>query len=176
MAQIYALIDPRDHSMRYIGKANDAMKRLQTHMRDCVRRDTPVYRWIRKLVGLGQSPEILVLSECEGWQAEERRLIARARERGYRLLNVADGGDEPHCPVEVRRSNGRKNSLARESDPVKKSIHRFLQRAGQVFRDIEKFADQERILRNREALKKLKMMAKVDPSGFYQMLVEKGRA
>lgn len=176
MAQIYALIDPRDHSLRYIGKANSALKRLNSHLRDCTRRNTPVYRWIRKLVGLGCPPEILVLSECDDWQREERRLIASARDRGYKLLNVADGGDEPHCPVEIRRANGRKNSLARESDPVKKAIHRFLQRAGLVFKEIEGFADQERILRNREALTRLKMMAKEDPSGFYKMIVEKGRA
>lgn len=107
MTAIYALTDPRDGEVRYIGKANDARKRLRGHLRDARRRRTPVYNWINKLARLGLEPGMTVLVECdpECWKDEERRLIAEHRASG-RLLNVAEGGDEPHCPLEVRRRNG----------------------------------------------------------------------
>ena len=108
-ATIYALVDPRDQSVRYIGKANDPAKRLASHMRDSTRRDTPVYRWIRKLAALGMSPtmEVIVTCSVEDWPAMERRAIATLRAAGARLLNVAEGGDEPYCSPEVRKQNAR---------------------------------------------------------------------
>lgn len=175
MAAIYGLIDPRTGDLRYIGKAAHPGKRLLSHMRDASRRDTPVYRWIRKLASLGQQPEMLVLSECEDWAAEERRLIASARARGYNLLNVADGGDEPYCPHEVRSENGRRNSMAREADPKKRAIHRYLQRMGHAFKGATHW-DEARRARNAEALQRVKMLARSDPDSLYAMLVEKGHA
>lgn len=38
---IYCLIDPETKRPRYIGKANDYKKRLQTHLQDSKRRKTP---------------------------------------------------------------------------------------------------------------------------------------
>lgn len=107
MAYIYGLCDA-DGTLRYIGKANNVEKRLASHMREVGRRDYPLYRWIAKR----GRPLVVVLHECgdgEDWREVERRLIAEARARGEKLLNVADGGDEPHCPIEVRRANGRKS-------------------------------------------------------------------
>lgn len=105
MPSIYALCD-QDGAIRYIGKANDVAKRVASHMRDMHRRDYPLYRWLRK----NGRPKVIVLHVCaegEDWRPIERALIAEARARGGRLLNVADGGDEPHCSIEVRRANGR---------------------------------------------------------------------
>lgn len=103
---IYGLTDPRDGRVRYVGKANDPTSRLKGHLRDCRRRNTPVYAWIRKLAGLGLSPGLCVLeADCADWKEAERRIIAERRGAGEKLLNVAEGGDEPHCPLEVRRKN-----------------------------------------------------------------------
>lgn len=114
MPYIYALKDA-DGSVRYIGKANDPDKRLKSHMRDSVRRDTPVYRWIRK----NGKPIMEVLTDdIEDWKEAERRIIAEHRDAGHALLNVADGGDEPFCPKEVRAANGRKNAIVRETGPM----------------------------------------------------------
>jgi hypothetical protein len=113
---IYALIDPRDGSTRYIGKANDVSKRLSSHLRDSRRRDTPVYRWVRKLARLGLSPHIEVISTCsdQDWPEAEREEIKKARESGARLLNVAEGGNQPLCTPEIRASNGRRAANSRD--------------------------------------------------------------
>lgn len=103
MASIYGLFD-RDGNLRYIGKANDPAKRLKGHMRE-VRRHTPLYDWLAK----HGRPEMRVLeADCEDWREAERRLISEARVRGERLLNLADGGDEPLCSLDTRRANGHK--------------------------------------------------------------------
>lgn len=134
-ASIYGLFDPNDGIIRYIGKANDPASRLKCHMRDSLKRDTPVYRWIRKI----GAPEMVILSsDCADWAAEERRLIAEARARGDDLLNVADGGNAPFCPDHVRAENGRKSAKARVSTPEKRKLYKLkhmlglLLQAGQV--------------------------------------------
>lgn len=112
-AEIYGLYDQCD-TLRYIGKANCARKRLASHMRDSRRRDTPLYRWIRK----NGRPEMRVLEVCSGdWRDAERRLIAEARRIGCPLLNVADGGDEPFCSFETRSKNGKALNERMVADP-----------------------------------------------------------
>ena len=113
---IYGLYD-FDGKLRYIGKANDAGQRLKSHMRDCRRRNTPLYAWIRK----HGRPEIRVLEVCsEDWREAEKRHIRKALEEGVKLLNLAEGGDEPFCSLDVRRRNAREVANAIHSDPVKK--------------------------------------------------------
>lgn len=93
---IYALVDPRDNSVRYVGKANNAAARLKTHLRDANLRHTPVYCWIRKLRAEGVAPDIKVLESvhCDEWAQAEVRWIAEMRQ-SCDLLNVANGGNEP---------------------------------------------------------------------------------
>jgi hypothetical protein len=117
---IYALIDPRSDEFRYIGKANDVMARFTSHLRDSIRRDTPVYRWVRKLAALDQEPRVCTLVRLTGdWRQVERDVISEHRAMGCRLLNVADGGDEPYCPVEVRRANALKVTAARRKNVMR---------------------------------------------------------
>lgn len=145
-AEIYALIDPRDGAVRYIGKANDSAKRLMSHIRDSRResRRTPVYVWMRKLTKLGMVPGFTVLEVTADWKEVERRYIAEARARGDRLLNVADGGDEPYCPPEVRVANGRM-SKGRKWVPQYPFIHQIKMKLGQHLRDMKKHATPERV-------------------------------
>lgn len=114
-AFIYCLIDPLSGDVRYVGKANDVMKRYASHIKDSGRRMTPVYSWIRSLTKIGEAPLVATLSRCPAgrWREFEASAIAEHRKTS-KLLNVADGGDEPACPVEVRRKNGA---------TVAKSIH-----------------------------------------------------
>lgn len=131
LASIYGLYDKRGN-LRYIGKANDPAARLKSHMRDCRRRQTPLYSWIRKH-GL---PVMQVLeADCADWRKAERRLIDEARQRGERLLNLADGGDEPHCPTEVRQRNGRNTAKAIHSDPLAKRVWDLKRQIGRALKD-----------------------------------------
>ena len=104
-AEIYGLYDPRDDSLRYIGKSKNSAQRFKGHLSD-FKRTTPVYLWIHQLRALGLKPYFLVLEEAEDWIEAERRLIKEARARGEKLLNLAKGGNAPCCSVEVARRNG----------------------------------------------------------------------
>lgn len=127
---IYGLYD-KDGVLRYIGKANDAQRRLKSHMRDARRRNTPLYAWLRK----HGVPEIRVLeADCEDWVEAERRLIAEARAQGVALLNLADGGDQPSCPAEVRATNGRRNARAVHDDPERKRFWRLKKEMGALLK------------------------------------------
>lgn len=128
---VYALADPRTGDVRYIGKANCPHARLKSHLRDSRRRDTPIYRWIRKLAADNTQPIITVLAWTEDWQSEERKQIALHRENGCRLLNVAEGGDEPACTYETRAENGRK--VAAKRDPI---VWAYKRKVGALISDL----------------------------------------
>lgn len=121
--EIYALTDPTNGETRYIGKANNPKARLKSHIRDSAKRKTPVYAWIRDLISIVQAPNLHILEVCthRDWQSAEQDHIKAARAQGTHLLNVAHGGNEPHCPLEVRQANGKKVALL-HSDPIKKRI------------------------------------------------------
>lgn len=99
VAFIYALADPRDHAIRYVGKADDPPARLKSHLYpSAMTRDTPKNRWLRKLLVKGLRPELVVLEEvpAEEWEAAEQEWIAKMRAAapgGRRLLNGTAGGD-----------------------------------------------------------------------------------
>ena len=114
MTAIYALCHPETMELRYIGKANQPRERLAGHLRDSRTRKTPLYAWVRKLTAAGLKPEVVILRECSGnWRKDEQELIARGRVHGHRLLNLADGGDQPYCSPEQRT----KNAKALQSHP-----------------------------------------------------------
>lgn len=123
--EIYALRDPRTGALRYIGKANCARRRFVTHQRDAHRRNTPVYAWWRDLLAEGCSPVLEILDNTvteATWAAQERELIATYR-LVYDLLNVAPGGNAPHCPHEVRARNALTAVAERCSTPFKKRVY-----------------------------------------------------
>lgn len=114
---LYGLADPRTGDIRYVGKSKNPEKRLRQHIRDRNRRPHyPVSRWIRSLLSEGVSPSLTVLwkgPESE-WKDAERSEIAKRRATG-KLLNVADGGDEPFCSPEQRALNGAKVAKIRDA-------------------------------------------------------------
>lgn len=129
---IYALTDPHTGAVRYIGKAVDAAKRFKGHMRDSRRRHTPVYCWIKALADQGLTPDMTILARvpADRWQGEERRQIAEARRAGVRLLNLADGGDQPSCPTATRAANGKAVAAAVHGDPDRKAVWNIKRRMG----------------------------------------------
>lgn len=132
LVDIYALTDPRTGAVRYIGKAVDAAKRFKGHIRDSRRRTTPVYCWIKALAEKGYTPGLCILARvpADRWQAEERRMIAEGRATGLKLLNLADGGDQPSCPRSTRAANGVATARLIHNDPDRKAVWKLKQRMG----------------------------------------------
>ena len=116
---IYGLLDPRDDSLRYVGKTHKRREiRLREHAEHALSgRPGPVFDWIRELQGEGVRPVIFVLERLaptDDWREAERAAIARWRAwpcselpylhppqtrksapvaiRRVSLLNVAPGG------------------------------------------------------------------------------------
>lgn len=157
--QIYALCCPDTGRVRYVGKANDAVKRLVTHIRDSRRRNTPVCCWIRSLHAAGKAPALHVLASTWDWQATERAIIAQFRGEGS-LLNVADGGDQPECPPHVRSANGHRLMEELRSNPLAYAARSYLRNAGQLLIELRKAGHEDRANDLLPIVQRLKAMDK----------------
>jgi len=105
---IYALYDPREpEEIRYIGKANNPRARLNSHISESLRIETPIWKadWIRTLISDGLKPEMKVLEEVSydisiEWEDREVYYIAYYFSKGHRLENSTLGGsDNYNLPV-----------------------------------------------------------------------------
>lgn len=94
---IYALIDPRDDRIRYIGKTDNMLKRYGNHL--CPsnsRKRRHVSAWILSLRRKGLKPMVSIvqyIKEGDNWEELESFWIARLRSEGYDLCNHATGGE-----------------------------------------------------------------------------------
>ena len=157
LPSIYALIHPDTGALRYIGKANNADKRLAGHIRASRVRKSPLYSWIRKLAREGLKPDMVILeTNCADWGASERKFIASARRMGADILNIADGGNQPKCPTEVQASNGRM-TVGRLNGSHHVRMLRVLGKEAKWL-DTVGMGDDAAILRNTQAL--LRLMTK----------------
>jgi hypothetical protein len=106
---IYALYDPRNGELRYIGQTTLGLKeRLWTHLtpKNLATFTRHSVRWLAQLRRLGLKPRIEQVAEAisrEELDAFEVRFIAEARARGDRLTNHTEGG---------RGQKGRRHSEA----------------------------------------------------------------
>lgn len=64
IAYIYALLDPRDNSIRYIGKTIHPKSRLGGHLRESKSQDHYRARWIRSLSAENLKPIFKILKIC----------------------------------------------------------------------------------------------------------------
>lgn len=89
---IYALECPETKEIRYVGKADDLIKRYREHGR--VGGSHEKMRWIRSLRAKGLRPNLIVLEEApwDDWEDIERWWIKELRAHGSPLLNRCDGG------------------------------------------------------------------------------------
>lgn len=94
---IYALVDPESRLVKYIGKSCSGLARPKQHMAAySYNRRYHVSRWIRRLVTVGLSPEIVVLETVNDKHAlipAEIWWIAYGRCLGWPLTNLTRGGD-----------------------------------------------------------------------------------
>lgn len=148
---IYALCEPHNENIRYIGKSVNPSMRLSQHIYDAYRKHSRTHLgcWIRSLNG--KRPRVLLLAQTDPkfWQSEEIRITRDARKRGENLTNASDGGEgvtmTPEVRAKIRKSKlGARNpnygkklplltrtrmSLARRGVPLSKS-HRAALSAG----------------------------------------------
>ncbi len=102
--KIYALCDPRDSSIRYIGRTKKAVleHRLLEHISKSKyytryylgKRVPHRVNWINSLLSVGLEPKIRLLCNIEGWKDShifERQLIDKYKEK-KRLVNTEDRG------------------------------------------------------------------------------------
>jgi hypothetical protein len=114
--EIYGLYDPDADELRYVGKANNAKKRLKTHVFERGYR-RPVNNWVKALVEAGKAPVMKILETVahEQWEEAERRLIAEYR-KTCRLLNLADGGARPSQTKEQRKRAAKASNEAQQKN------------------------------------------------------------
>lgn len=91
MTTIYHLVDPRDGSVRYVGKTRGPLRRrLSAHLRRGRRRHDGWRRWLTELAALGQVPAIVPVREVPPRRDKlaEYEAISDAWRSGAKLLNV----------------------------------------------------------------------------------------
>ena len=93
--KIYALIDPRNEIVRYIGWTSKPLKRrLTDHISDSNRgHNNHRCKWIRKMLSQNVVPVIKTIEECdynERWDRERYWISYYGREN---LVNGTDGGE-----------------------------------------------------------------------------------
>lgn len=92
---IYALKDPRDGAVRYIGATVRPKRRIWEHIYYAVEETNHRACWIRSLLKKGILPEFEVLAQVPEteWPQHEIDYIAAFRTLGCDLVNSTRGGD-----------------------------------------------------------------------------------
>ncbi len=152
--EIYSLLCPFTLEVKYIGKANNSIKRLKSHIRDSRTRSTPVYEWIKNLSKLNKTPimNVLCLTNIEEWSSIEKSLISDYKSFGCNLLNVAVGGKEPFCSKEQRAINGKNNAKKIHLDPKSKRMWQLKHVLAINLSYLEKIGRIEKVLQIKEKL------------------------
>lgn len=83
---IYVLTDPRDNTVRYVGKSNDPARRLTEH-------EASNLPWLAELRNAGLAPVMRIMDRAslEEWERAEQYWIAFYSRHG-KLLNTEVGG------------------------------------------------------------------------------------
>jgi hypothetical protein len=116
MIFIYALFDPRNGYIRYVGLTRDVKARIRRY------RDSPhtlhLRNWFNSLYVLGLAPEMAIIdstdSELESCMLE-RKWISKCREDGFDLINLTKGGERAFEISDEYRANLR---IARRRRPL----------------------------------------------------------
>jgi hypothetical protein len=125
---VYALVDPRDNAVRYVGRTYLPAKRLSSH-RQNVNETRAKTAWVEELQTLGLEPQMRtleVVSESEFVLERELRWIYHYLGAGARLTNGGPLRDPRNNNYVVRalKKSGRINLLTEPRDSA--LLHAFL--------------------------------------------------
>lgn len=127
---IYALIDPRDSHVRYIGKANNPKERYNNHFNSSRDKNTYKRNWINSLRNDGYRPELLILDEVPiiTWQYWEKFYISLFKSYGFKLVNYTLGGDGSTFGNKgsFKKGNIPHNKGVSQTDETKEKIRKSL--------------------------------------------------
>lgn len=103
---IYALIDPRNNIIRYIGKSIYPFKRYLNHL--CEKKDAPKNRWIKRLKNRNLKPNIKILCKCKikNVNSFEKKYISIYKKT---LYNEREGGDGWNLKRKWKKTPGFEN-------------------------------------------------------------------
>jgi hypothetical protein len=128
---IYALLDPRNDSIRYVGMSINPELRLRAHLTD--REATPQKRaWLDELIMLNTMPAILlletnILDKREG-REREKFWIQELLEAGEELLNSPPIGGRLRCRHHVEEILRFYQDFGEFPDGVSPSMRRYYKR------------------------------------------------
>jgi hypothetical protein len=111
------------------------------------------------------------LASTFDWAATERAIIAQYRADGARILNVADGGDQPKSNTEQNRKNAAKQNARRSTDPIAYANHSLLRSAGQLLHYTRDVFTAEKHARLAVVVAKLKALASDNPEELFSRIV-----
>jgi hypothetical protein len=150
---LYRIYDPRiPEATRYYGITESTLKkRFYEHLRlaRIGKKRMPVLDWIRKLQAEEIQPSIEALATFETraqGNVAEREHIANGRALGYKLLNLADGGEGGRQPKEVlERVRATKKQQAKNNIEYYKKLAETGHLKMRELRSLDPTWEQERI-------------------------------
>lgn len=115
---IYALIDPRDESVRYVGITDNMSTRFMHHLRDAGSR-TAKGTWLAELRRYGLQPSLKILEEMQVEKTQrhlveerERHWIRAFERAGASLTNIRDTLSDPRTNWEPGKYYDRRHSAS----------------------------------------------------------------
>lgn len=131
MRYIYALLDPDENQIRYIGQTDNIKRRYNNHISSSLNENSDSYdtykaRWIRKLLSLNIKPIIEILEECDSLELSnirERYHIERLTNEGCKLTNsYSNDVTEFSSYTKEKMSNAKKGKKLEEIVGEEKAI------------------------------------------------------
>lgn len=117
MGFIYALVDPRNSNVRYIGQTRQRLKeRLRAHIKDkevCHRTN-----WINSIIAIGAKPQIVLIEEVDENELLDLReifWIEQYKLSGSNLVNDTNGGTSGYVYTEQVKDKMRAIARKRKS-------------------------------------------------------------